>query len=403
MTKTKSQKARAAQAKGQPKGGHGKKKRWEFNLIKTGDNSVSYMSGNKARSMMPTRAPTKNRNAAEQPGLGRLTQVKSGQIIEQDEFVGLINGNTSFGSVAYSIQPGLAAVFPWGSKVANLYERYRILSCEFYYKPTVSPYAVGGQQGKVVLSIDYDAAEGPPTTIQEAESMDPHADALPYESLSLWADPARATPEGGKFVREGPVAGTDIKTYDAGNLYVTVVGTANDGQIGELRVRYSFSLMNPRLSAISVPPCRCVTTATIADGTAQVPLSPLTGWVLGDNPLGIAVVGEIFTLPAGHFIMSVHTQMQCNAIAGGALLNFAQWVIACELNGVVVHTVIRKPNAANVATGYGCAVDSCTIVLAFSLDLPGTLTFPNTTTAAGGVGVGAIQTVGGTQLSLHMI
>lgn len=312
MTKTKSQKLRQAAAKasggaqGAPRGARqGKKlKRWEFNLIKTGNVSANYMSGNSARSMISNKPTRKVREIVDQPGLGKLTQVNSGQIIEQDEFIGLVNGSETIESTSYSIQPGLAAVFPWGSKVANLYERYSILDVCFYYKPTVSPFAVGGQQGKMVLSIDYDAAEGPPTTIQEAETMDPHADGLPYENISLCVDPSRATPAGGKFIRPGPVAGTDIKTYDAGNLYVTAAGTATSAQVGELRVRYRISFSNPRLSAPTVAPCRCLTSYDLNDA-AVVSGATLVNWVVANNPLGIALAAGIFTLPPGHYVMSL--------------------------------------------------------------------------------------------------
>jgi hypothetical protein len=171
------------------------------------------------------------------------------QIVEEDEVIGIISGTTGFGSTIFPLQPGLVSTFPWLSQVAALYQRYSFESLVLYYKPIVSGFATAGQTGKVILSTDYDSAAGDLTSYRNAETMDPHADGMPYEAIELILDPKRLS-QGklGKFVRRGPVPpNTDVKTYDSGNLYISTQGNATLDDIGELRVAYRVRLMNPRL------------------------------------------------------------------------------------------------------------------------------------------------------------
>ena len=317
MTKTKSQKMRAHAARNAnvksvvavpvAQRQRGKKKRWEFNLIKTGDVSANYQNtvGNVGKSMIPAKPPRRARDISAQPGLKMGDQT-------QDEFVAFVNGSTSFATTTFVLQPGIAATFPWLSKVAKLYERYTVDSMEFYFRPTVSPYANAGQVGKVVLAADYDSSSGAPETIQAAETTDPHVDGMPYENIYLKLDPRRATPDG-KFVRDRFIPGTDVKTYDAGNVYVCVTGTANTDQIGELRVRYHVRFFNPKLSETAMRPCNCASVFYIPTDTVQTSGSILTGWSTGTNPLGITQTGGVFTMQPGTYLIDFHGSYAASA------------------------------------------------------------------------------------------
>lgn len=322
MTKTKSQKARAKAAKTQtrsePTARRGKK--WEFNLVKTGNNSLSYGSGNSVRGRNVPQDIEVVSRPRQNPGIMEVPLV-------QDEFVALIDGSASFASTAFPIQPAMAATFPFGSKIASLYERYQVKDLAFYFKPVVSGYAVGGQAGKVLLSVDYDALSGPPATVQEVETMDPHVDGMPYQSIELRLDPQRCTPKGGKFTRQGMVPGGDLKTYDAGTLFVSVTGNLTASNIGELRVRYTLSLMNPRLTAVKVAPCNCISVFRAPAGSGFQPALGVNigGFALAPenyNPLGINydVAGGTFTLMAGTYRVNLSSTIY--APIGGHLVTF---------------------------------------------------------------------------------
>jgi len=204
-------------------------------------------------------APNAYRNAREQPGLRN-------QRIHEDEFVQNIvtlpdlpspSVASQTGVVVVQLQPALdpssQGFAKWGQAVAVQYEQYRCVSMEFYYRPLVSAFSGAGTAGKVILAVNYDATEASPQTPQQMESIDPHVDGMPYENMVLTLDPKRLTP-GTKFTRTGVVPGTDQKMYDMGRLFVMTTGLApgnGSTAVGELRVRYTIELTNPR---IPVPP-----------------------------------------------------------------------------------------------------------------------------------------------------
>ena len=140
------------------------------------------------------------------------------------------------------INPGIPSFYPRISKFAKLYEKYKFEKLEFYFVHAVSQYATDGARGLVNMSVLYDAAASEPATRAHQEMCNPHVTCMPNQSALLRVDPKRLHPTGlPLYCRDGPPpGGTDIKTYDAGNLYIstqdmTVVDPTKS--IGELRVR----------------------------------------------------------------------------------------------------------------------------------------------------------------------
>jgi len=307
MTRTKTQKmrakkARAAQAPPPPqprKKGKSKNKKWFL-----GFDNFRMGSGD---------APKRSRNmdlismAPAEMGVQQASSNRR-QVIAQDELVAMVQGSASFQCTSWQVQPGLVANFPWLAQIANLYQKYKIRSMVFYFKPTVSQYNALGQQGRVVLSFDTDALSPLLQSTQQAEAMTPHVDGLPYEKMFLELPSERATPSDGKFVRSGPApAGADIKTYDAGTVYFTTEGLGGSGQIGELRVKYIVELLNPVLPNTVPPQINYRISAFYASApvnlTNSIP-SQISINTLGTvgNGLGIAYTsGGTFTMPSGLF------------------------------------------------------------------------------------------------------
>lgn len=231
------------------------------------------------------------------------------QVVSQDEFITTVTGSTAFQSTIFVLQPGLSAMFPWLASIANLFQKYRVLSFTFYIKPLVSQYNALGQAGRVILGFDYDATASPLTTQVQAEGMAPHADGMPYERLSLTINSNRATPTT-KFVRSGiPPAGSDLKMYDGGTLYVSTYGLSGSGTIGELRCKYTVELQNPVLPNAIVPQ----TNTTVSRLGNVAPTTLLTGvdtLIVLDaisppyNGLGITLNAGSMVMPAGIFLLN---------------------------------------------------------------------------------------------------
>lgn len=170
------------------------------------------------------------------------------QTVYHREFLGSIHANASndFSIVkTIALNPGIAAGFPWLSATAKNYESYRFnkLSIEYIpICPTTTP-------GKVSMLIDYDALDDPPSNSIQLQNS---AGAI---SGQLWA-PAilTATPEQmnkgftSKYVRSTTIPpNADLKTYDAGNLYVAVEGNSTALSVGDLYIKYSVTLLTPQL------------------------------------------------------------------------------------------------------------------------------------------------------------
>lgn len=190
-----------------------------------------------------------------------------GFVLHQREQLAVVYGSTTFKSEAYPIQPGDKNQFPWVAAIAVKYERYKFRSLKYSFVPLIGVFADDAKSGTVMLSVDYDAADSTPKSMQEVNDTDPHVSSLTYQQSVLRLDPKKLTPAA-KFIRtELPPPGTDIKTYDAGILYVSralMPLGSDDTQIGYITVEYEVEFFNPRLNG----PARTVRnyTAFRADG-----------------------------------------------------------------------------------------------------------------------------------------
>jgi len=285
------------------------------------------------------------------------------QVIEEDEYIGDVNGSVNFATTSYSCNPGQATTFPWGSKIAQLYEEYDFDYLEFYYTAEVSGYASQGQTGVVILSFDYDAADSAPTTKQQVENTKPHTiPCLPSTPVvRLVVDCSNARKCVAKYVRPGAApANTDIKTYDIGNLYVTTQGQAGTTNIGELHVRYRCRFREPILEpastvggAVHFSSIAATTANNFAANALQSGGTPtLTGITLGTNtiifPSGIP----------GNYLIAL-------AVAGATSASALGSVVDTPLN-ILAQSAVRDATSnvqslAGTTTSPAMQLITCTI------------------------------------------
>lgn len=226
----------------------------------------------------------------------------------EDEYIAEVAGSTGFATTSFPINPGQAVTFPWLSKEALLWEKYRFEELEFYYRPEVSAFATNGQSGKVMLSCDYDAADPPPGTKQQVEDTHPHNDAMPYEEVVLRLEPKEMYQlADSKYVRPGGLPGaTDIKTYDCGNLFVSTIGCTNTTTIGELRVRYCVVFDVPVLENTGGAPQNNQVAYFVSVGdeaaVSGTPLQVALATSLANGLNAVNTAGSI-VLPAGNYLV----------------------------------------------------------------------------------------------------
>jgi len=315
------------------------------------------------------------------PMITNVRKISKPEPFSGDELIATMNGSVAFATNQFVLNPGNPTTFPWFSKIASLYERYKFTMLEFYYQHDVSQFNAQGAAGLVILSALYDAASAAPTTKTQIEATDPHVICMPNENCCLKLATQGMHPVGEpKFVRGLNLPGaTDIKTYDAGTLYATAQGMAAGTEVGELHVRYKGLLYDRILdSSAAAAPQNFVVSQLIS----SVPLAPVTatptnlpfadvapadGFVNGLAAVNAA--GQI-TLPAGNYMLSVRTQfgytgsstissaniqknnanttvngaaVQASAGVGGLTQHISQSVFV-SMNGTDFITVVVTPN-----------------------------------------------------------
>lgn len=285
-------------------------------------------------------------------------------VVEEDEYVTEVPSSSAFLVSTRQINPGNPLLFPWLSKQAKQWEKYHFEYLEFYYKREVSEYAPNGSSGKVIMSVDFDANDPPPSSKQQMEDSDPHVDGMPCENQRLFL---RANQIHSLyptlFVRDTtlPVGNIDLKTYDVGQLHVATQGNANTGtQVGELRVRYRVRFSVPVLESETAAPVNRTVSIFKSPFTWDMSTSPHTEHFLwtatpNANPLGV-VVNTIDVIPkAGNYMF--HFTLSIEATSIGAVSAMA---VDIQVNGTSIYkptTTDERPSWAwPAATGFteGC-------------------------------------------------
>jgi len=277
------------------------------------------------------------------------------------ELIASITGSVAFAvPLIFALNPGLAASFPWLATQAQAWEAYRFNKLRFcYYTRTGS-----NVPGSVMLVPDYDSSDAAPASEQIASSYEDVAEDAPWKDIcSKLRNDAMFTMGPRKYIRTGAVpAGNDIKTFDAGQLFVcTTDGTAVNW--GKLWVEYDVTLYTPQLNPagngvlssqhfLGTTPTSASAFANSVSQAGSSSLVTLAGNVMTFNQAGRYVVT---TLIAGTTVTVVANVL---AGAGNALVN-SFWT-----------------NTGSIQTGSGnAAVTQSTTVQAV---VGGTLTWNNT-------------------------
>jgi hypothetical protein len=274
----------------------------------------------------------------------RITMSRDGGScrIRHKEFITSITGSTAFAvPTSISVNPGLAASFPWLSSVANSWEEYKFHKLDMIYLTRTGT----NVPGSLLMSPDYDAADAAPSSEVVASAYQDSAEDAPWKDnvCRLKASSLQGT-NPRRITRSGPLAANlDIKMYDAAVIHIcTIDGTAVNW--GKIWVEYDVELFIPQLP--SAGPC------------------PLGGQIDGANtmtaanPFGVAPVVD--PTAAG---ITMNTASVLTFLATGTYLvvfSYSGTVISATSNvgtNVTVTSNLTTINAAALAcTGTFVAV-----------------------------------------------
>jgi len=222
------------------------------------------------------------------------------------ELIATVSGNTTYGVTAYALNPGLSASFPWLSQVAGNYEQYSFKALRYHYVTRCST----TYTGSVLLSPEYDALDSPPTSEVFQAMMEGSKEDVPWRDQLISFSVPDMFPLGPrKFIRTGVVSGSDLKTYDVGQLFVGRAGCTDTNTIGKLWVEYDIELYVPQ------NPGAGVITGGIGSSSAVVlhAVQNMTDGVgvavafdtVGYNGIGITLSGGNVTVPIGVYAINI--------------------------------------------------------------------------------------------------
>jgi hypothetical protein len=274
--------------------------------------------------------------------------------VTKDEYIGDIAGTVAFTTTQYSVQPGQAATFPWLSIEAKQWEKYEFQKLEFYLKPEVTQYTTNANSGKVILSFDSDASDPAPLNKQEAEDVLPMADGMSYQTINLNIPKFILSSHHDSFyVRPGNLpGGSDIKTYDLGNLFVSTVGQGGAvANMMELRVRYTCTLMIPILENTAAAPQNNQVTFLVDSSaalTTATPYQPLLAAASSTsrpvtNGLNVVNTAGSIVPPPGNYILNVSSiTVNTSAVLSAFVMNVLK-------NGIAQNTDTYTAGVTNTA------------------------------------------------------
>lgn len=281
-------------------------------------------------------------------------------IVEHEFIYDVVGGGTPFavvnGGYPFPLNPGQGTTFPWLSLQAKQWERYKFNFIRLSYAREVSEYATAGTIGRVMVSVDLDAADAPPSTKTQVLDTDTRLlmHGMPSENFQMTIPGKLLHPTGmPRYVRPGGLPGaTDIREYDVGNLWVSTSGVSDaTTKLGELHVMYSVELSVPVLQSIATAPIN--NSVTIFDSAAGTTLLA-TGvpeavglYHTVVNGLGIVWQQTSGVLPAGCYMIDVQFQGHDSAVENFYIIGDVQ------VGGVSIYpTPIERPQAVSASGGY---------------------------------------------------
>lgn len=181
-----------------------------------------------------------------------------GLVISNQEYICNLYGcpsGTTFQSTSYTINPGLAEVFPMLSQFAVNFERYEMIQCVFHFETQLDAGIIQsstGQVGDVLMYSHSDPNQPELQNISEFQMNGGNSVRVTQGlACGVECDPVMLSglPNAGiNYIRTGPVEDTD--EYDQAKIQVAVSNTPTDlanQVIGKLYVSYTVRLIKPKI------------------------------------------------------------------------------------------------------------------------------------------------------------
>lgn len=228
----------------------------------------------------------------------KITHTKDGVTIAHTERLASVTGTTTFSVNAYTMQPGMSQIFQWLRTQSTGWEKYKWTKLIFHYVPRTG----SGTNGSVMMAFDYDVYDAVPSGESVMASYENYSDDACWKTQHLRVD-MKHSPE--LFIRGGPIATADLKTYDFGNLFL---GT-NDGTAvtwGKVYVEYEVKFFSQQATIATY-----VGGAVAEGGGGVTPTFPF-GLVpfINSGSILVSVAADVITLtnmfPGQKYLVTIY-------------------------------------------------------------------------------------------------
>lgn len=225
-------------------------------------------------------------------------QGRRGTRVTESEFVGdvrsgvLVGGSTEFTNQVFSVNPANAALFPWLSSFAALYDQWEPQGIIFEFRTTSSTFNGTSQAlGVVIAAVDYDPSDPPYATKQAMENADYAVSSVSSSGLLLGLECSPAErPVRVMYTGAPPVTSSSpSKTfYDLGTLQLATQGmSTEDVTVGELWVHYDIVFYKKQLPPPQLTPFQILPWGKLSGTTSPTTLKSITSGLdfVGGNGL----------------------------------------------------------------------------------------------------------------------
>jgi len=274
------------------------------------------------------------------------------------------------------VNPGNSRLFPIFSTIASAYEMYRVNTLEFIFE-TEAYTASGTAQtaGLVCMATNFDPDDQTFASMTQMENYEgsvkgpPYAPIIPHDVIK--AHRLRSGRGGGgnsqhlSFVNHyvypssndaAPVTG-QAKFYDIGLFQIAVANMVGTGIIGELYVRYSFTMIRPKQPIPGLTNLQAHITEdpinTANQGTSDW-LGTAGGAVSLGSTIPIVCDEKSFTMPLlGTYFISASWFAGSGITAGpGFTLGANIFAAPSWMNNSTVNAVATYLGTASILTGF---------------------------------------------------
>jgi hypothetical protein len=232
------------------------------------------------------------------------TRTSNGVRVRNRELViATINGSSAFTVAAQiPINPGLSGTFPWLNLQAQQYESYKIHSLKAIYIPVTNSTV----SGSIMIIPDYDASDMEPLTEIAAANNIGAMESVVWNSMEMKLNPKEMMVPGPKKYVRGTMVGGDLKTFDAGLIYVCTNNCSITTIIGKLWLEYDIEFFSPQTASANVQNYPKYHTEYYINGNQSITKNILTTVNFINpiyDPLRTSVTAGLVTPPAGCYLV----------------------------------------------------------------------------------------------------